>query len=225
MWRGFEASSHDDCGLGSGRCDWQYHQFIVFRKPRNMQIQIHGFLSLYIFSPLVAVSVGWVIIYRKTHTVTFCNAKILKQLPVFFDLLLIACLHVHSLLLPPLLLFRIFLFLLFCFSIRAIMVSHKEFASAGKQPGLQVWRIENLDLKPVPKALHGCFYTGDAYLLLFTTSAPSYNIHMWLGKRWSSEHYKTSVLFCDILVFTMLSYCFWNRNIPLFKSFCSIILP
>lgn len=62
------------------------------------------------------------------------------------------------------------------------MVSHKEFETAGKKPGLQVWRIENLDLKPVPKALHGSFYTGDAYLLLFTTSAPSYNIHMWLGK-------------------------------------------
>lgn len=65
---------------------------------------------------------------------------------------------------------------------RAIMVCHKEFVDAGKKPGLQVWRIENLDLKPVPKALHGNFYTGDAYLLLFTTSAPSYNIHMWLGK-------------------------------------------
>lgn len=63
------------------------------------------------------------------------------------------------------------------------MVSHKEFGNAGKQPGLQVWRIENLDLKPVPKNLHGCFYTGDAYLLLYTTSAPSYSIHMWLGKR------------------------------------------
>lgn len=63
------------------------------------------------------------------------------------------------------------------------MVSHKEFGNAGKQPGLQVWRIENLDLKPVPKNLHGCFYTGDAYLLLYTTSAPSFNIHMWLGKR------------------------------------------
>lgn len=75
---------------------------------------------------------------------------------------------------------------LFCLSLRAIMVSHKEFVGAGKQPGLQVWRIENLDLKPVPKALHGCFYTGDAYLLLFTTSAPSYNIHMWLGKTWTS---------------------------------------
>lgn len=76
--------------------------------------------------------------------------------------------------------------LVFCLSLRAIMVSHKEFVGAGKQPGLQVWRIENLDLKPVPKALHGCFYTGDAYLLLFTTSAPSYNIHMWLGKTWTS---------------------------------------
>lgn len=64
------------------------------------------------------------------------------------------------------------------------MVSHKEFETAGKKPGLQVWRIESMDLKPVPKALHGSFYTGDAYLLLFTTSAPSYNIHMWLGKTW-----------------------------------------
>lgn len=67
---------------------------------------------------------------------------------------------------------------------QSIMVSHKEFETAGKKPGLQVWRIESMDLKPVPKALHGSFYTGDAYLLLFTTSAPSYNIHMWLGKTW-----------------------------------------
>uniref|UniRef100_A0AAQ4P0P8 Scinderin like b n=1 Tax=Gasterosteus aculeatus aculeatus TaxID=481459 RepID=A0AAQ4P0P8_GASAC len=56
-----------------------------------------------------------------------------------------------------------------------------------KKPGLQVWRIENLDLKPVPKALHGSFFTGDAYLLLFTTSAPSYNIHMWLGDECSQD--------------------------------------
>uniref|UniRef100_G3PSS7 Macrophage-capping protein n=1 Tax=Gasterosteus aculeatus aculeatus TaxID=481459 RepID=G3PSS7_GASAC len=71
--------------------------------------------------------------------------------------------------------------------LRAIMVSHKEFVDAGKKPGLQVWRIENLDLKPVPKALHGSFFTGDAYLLLFTTSAPSYNIHMWLGDECSQD--------------------------------------
>ncbi|XP_057714438.1 scinderin like b isoform X1 [Corythoichthys intestinalis] len=75
------------------------------------------------------------------------------------------------------------------------MVSHKEFATAGKQPGLQVWRIENLDLKPVPKALHGNFYTGDAYLLLFTTSAPSYNIHMWLGDECSQDESGAAAIF------------------------------
>ncbi|XP_061695508.1 scinderin like b [Syngnathoides biaculeatus] len=79
------------------------------------------------------------------------------------------------------------------------MVSHKEFASAGKQPGLQVWRIENLDLKPVPKALHGNFYSGDAYLLLFTTSAPSYNIHMWLGDECSQDESGAAAIFATQL--------------------------
>ncbi len=63
-----------------------------------------------------------------------------------------------------------------------IMVFHKEFQNAGKQPGLQIWRIEKMDLKPVPKQLLGNFFTGDAYVVLYTTSAPSYNVHMWLGE-------------------------------------------
>lgn len=63
------------------------------------------------------------------------------------------------------------------------MVFHKEFQTAGKEPGLQVWRVEKMDLKPVPKQLHGNFFTGDAYIVLFTTPAPSYNVHMWLGDR------------------------------------------
>uniref|UniRef100_A0A1A8S6K5 Macrophage-capping protein n=1 Tax=Nothobranchius rachovii TaxID=451742 RepID=A0A1A8S6K5_9TELE len=75
------------------------------------------------------------------------------------------------------------------------MVSHVEFLSAGKQPGLQVWRIENLDLKPVPKKLYGSFYTGDAYLLLFTTAAPSYNIHMWLGDECSQDESGAAAIF------------------------------
>ncbi|KAG8014034.1 Gelsolin [Nibea albiflora] len=75
------------------------------------------------------------------------------------------------------------------------MVSHKEFVGAGKVPGLQVWRIENLDLKPVPKALYGNFYTGDAYLLLHTTSAPSYNIHMWLGNECSQDESGAAAIF------------------------------
>ncbi|XP_071374678.1 gelsolin-like [Centroberyx affinis] len=79
------------------------------------------------------------------------------------------------------------------------MVSHKEFVGAGKQPGLQVWRIENLDLKPVPKALHGSFYTGDAYLLLFTTSAPSYMIHMWMGNECSQDESGAAAIFATQL--------------------------
>ncbi|KAM6948610.1 LOW QUALITY PROTEIN: scinderin like b [Aplochiton taeniatus] len=79
------------------------------------------------------------------------------------------------------------------------MVSHKEFVTAGKQPGLQVWRIENMDLKPVPKALYGNFYTGDAYLLLYTTSAPSYYLHMWLGEECSQDESGAAAIFATQL--------------------------
>uniref|UniRef100_A0A8C5BKG5 Scinderin like b n=1 Tax=Gadus morhua TaxID=8049 RepID=A0A8C5BKG5_GADMO len=79
------------------------------------------------------------------------------------------------------------------------MVSHKEFASAGKQPGLQVWRIEKMDLKPVPKALHGNFYTGDAYVLLFTTKAPTYYIHMWMGDECSQDESGAAAIFATQL--------------------------
>uniref|UniRef100_A0A8C6U163 Scinderin like b n=1 Tax=Neogobius melanostomus TaxID=47308 RepID=A0A8C6U163_9GOBI len=68
-----------------------------------------------------------------------------------------------------------------------MMVSHKEFETAGKQAGLQIWRIENFDLKPVPKACHGSFYIGDAYLLLHTINPKIYNIHMWLGNECSQD--------------------------------------
>uniref|UniRef100_A0A672J6U6 Adseverin-like n=1 Tax=Salarias fasciatus TaxID=181472 RepID=A0A672J6U6_SALFA len=80
-----------------------------------------------------------------------------------------------------------------------VMVSHKEFETAGKKPGLQVWRIENMDLKPVPKELHGSFYMGDAYLLLFTTAAPSYYIHMWMGDECSQDESGAAAVFATQL--------------------------
>lgn len=64
---------------------------------------------------------------------------------------------------------------------------HKEFETAGKKPGLQVWRVENMDLKPVPPELYGDFFIGDAYILLYTTKAPSYNVHSWIGMRFKSK--------------------------------------
>ncbi|XP_012879446.1 PREDICTED: adseverin [Dipodomys ordii] len=63
---------------------------------------------------------------------------------------------------------------------------HQEFARAGKQAGLQVWRIEKLELVPVPDSAYGDFYVGDAYLVLHTVRASRgffYRLHFWLGER------------------------------------------
>ncbi|XP_036410064.1 scinderin like b [Megalops cyprinoides] len=79
------------------------------------------------------------------------------------------------------------------------MVSHKEFENAGKEPGLKIWRIENMDLKPVPKPLYGDFYTGDAYVLLYTTPAPSHYIHMWLGDECSQDESGAAAIFATQL--------------------------
>lgn len=63
---------------------------------------------------------------------------------------------------------------------------HPEFERAGQKPGLQVWRVENFDLVPVPENLYGGFYTGDAYLILNTIKQRSgnlqYDLHFWLGE-------------------------------------------
>uniref|UniRef100_A0A8C8I328 Macrophage-capping protein n=1 Tax=Oncorhynchus tshawytscha TaxID=74940 RepID=A0A8C8I328_ONCTS len=75
------------------------------------------------------------------------------------------------------------------------MVFHKEFQTAGKEPGLQVWRVEKMDLKPVLKQLHGNFFTGDCYVLLYTTAAPSYYIHMWLGSESSQDEKGAAAIF------------------------------
>lgn len=66
------------------------------------------------------------------------------------------------------------------------MVNHPEFQKAGKQGGLQVWRVENMDLVPVPQNLYGGFYTGDTYLVLNTIKQNSghlqYDLHFWIGE-------------------------------------------
>lgn len=70
---------------------------------------------------------------------------------------------------------------------RDIMVDHPEFENAGQRAGLQVWRVEGLDLVPVPESLYGGFYRGDAYLVLHTQvnrgGGFQYDLHYWLGTR------------------------------------------
>ncbi|XP_061895170.1 gelsolin-like [Entelurus aequoreus] len=75
------------------------------------------------------------------------------------------------------------------------MAAHKEFEAAGKKPGLQVWRVEKLDLKPVPPELHGNFYTGDSYIVLHTTTGPSYYVHTWIGAETSQDEKGAAAIF------------------------------
>ncbi|XP_078170694.1 villin-5-like [Carex rostrata] len=65
------------------------------------------------------------------------------------------------------------------------------FEGAGKEPGLQIWRVENFHPVPVPKASYGKFFMGDSYIVLKTTATKSgalrHDIHYWLGKDTSQD--------------------------------------
>ncbi|XP_059398538.1 gelsolin-like isoform X2 [Carassius carassius] len=79
------------------------------------------------------------------------------------------------------------------------MVYHPEFERAGKEPGLQVWRIEKFDLVAVPENLYGGFYTGDAYVVLNTIKQRSgnlqYDIHFWLGDYCTQDESGAAAIF------------------------------
>lgn len=102
-----------------------------------------------------------------------------------------------------------------------INMVHKEFQSAGKKPGLQIWRVEKMDLAPVPSKLYGDFYTGDAYIVLHTTPAPSYNVHSWIGRTDLLFHllsYFSATLFENTPSF------FWCPNFP-FSAVLQVMKP
>ncbi|XP_078406100.1 gelsolin-like isoform X1 [Cetorhinus maximus] len=79
------------------------------------------------------------------------------------------------------------------------MVYHPEFENAGKEPGLQIWRVEKLDLVAVPRNLYGDFFTGDAYLVMRTIKQRSgnlqYDLHFWLGDSCSQDEKGAAAIF------------------------------
>ncbi len=70
--------------------------------------------------------------------------------------------------------------------------SDKDLAAASQELGLKVWRIEDMKLVPVPEEMHGRFYEGDAYVVLYTwrkkqSSLLRYDLFFWLGKDSSAD--------------------------------------
>ncbi|XP_061689947.1 advillin isoform X2 [Syngnathoides biaculeatus] len=64
------------------------------------------------------------------------------------------------------------------------------FRAVTHSPGIIIWRIEKMELVPVPEKSYGHFYEGDCYVLLYTQkvkSALHYDIHFWIGSRSSQD--------------------------------------
>uniref|UniRef100_A0A8C7FY47 Macrophage-capping protein n=1 Tax=Oncorhynchus kisutch TaxID=8019 RepID=A0A8C7FY47_ONCKI len=79
-----------------------------------------------------------------------------------------------------------------------MVLYHREFDKAGKAAGLQIWRIEKMELVPVPENLHGNFYVGDAYVVLHTVKQRDscfYDLHYWLGKECSQDESTAAAIF------------------------------
>ncbi|XP_041644123.1 gelsolin-like [Cheilinus undulatus] len=79
------------------------------------------------------------------------------------------------------------------------MAYHPQFECAGQEAGLQAWRVEKLDLVPVPKEQHGCFFIGDAYLVLHTVQnrcgGKQFDLHYWQGSECSQDESSAAAIF------------------------------
>jgi gelsolin len=71
----------------------------------------------------------------------------------------------------------------------------EEWATAGKQEGLQIWRVEKFHIVPWPKEEYGKFYNGDSYMVLKTIKQGNtfkWDIHFWLGENTSQDEAGTA---------------------------------
>uniref|UniRef100_A0A914X774 Gelsolin-like domain-containing protein n=1 Tax=Plectus sambesii TaxID=2011161 RepID=A0A914X774_9BILA len=63
------------------------------------------------------------------------------------------------------------------------------FKSAGRAPGIEIWRIEKLKVVPVPAEQYGYFYSGDCYIVMSSIGTPprAWKIHFWIGDKSSAD--------------------------------------
>jgi gelsolin len=77
----------------------------------------------------------------------------------------------------------------------AAAAGEPEWQNAGKQEGLEIWRIEKFQVKKWPKEEYGKFFEGDSYIVLRTIKANDkfiWNVHFWLGLETSIDEAGTA---------------------------------
>ncbi|KAM3916275.1 villin-1 isoform 1-T3 [Leptodactylus fuscus] len=65
-------------------------------------------------------------------------------------------------------------------------------------PGLQIWRIENMEMVPIPEKSYGNFFDGDCYVLLMTHKISNnftYDIHFWIGTNSSTDEQGAAAIY------------------------------
>ncbi|XP_075037159.1 villin-1 isoform X2 [Mixophyes fleayi] len=65
-------------------------------------------------------------------------------------------------------------------------------------PGLQIWRIEKMEMIPVPEKSFGNFFEGDSYVLLMTHKTGNnftYDIHFWVGNDSSMDEQGAAAIY------------------------------
>jgi gelsolin len=77
----------------------------------------------------------------------------------------------------------------------AAAAGEPEWQTAGKQEGLEIWRIEKFQVKKWPKEEYGKFFDGDSYIVLSTRKVNDkfvWNVHFWLGAETSIDEAGTA---------------------------------
>jgi gelsolin len=69
--------------------------------------------------------------------------------------------------------------------------------NAGKELGIQIWRIEKFQVVSWPKEEYGSFFDGDSYIVLHTWKKPDapklyWDVYFWLGKYTSQDEAGTA---------------------------------
>uniref|UniRef100_A0A915C0I0 Gelsolin-like domain-containing protein n=2 Tax=Parascaris univalens TaxID=6257 RepID=A0A915C0I0_PARUN len=65
---------------------------------------------------------------------------------------------------------------------------------AGRQPGIEIWRIVQFRLEKLPEEQHGNFYVGDSYIILYTKFRGRWNVHFWLGNETTIDEQGTAAI-------------------------------